>query len=162
MKFLKFTENTHTFKIPLSAYVHIFLHLPLFILFPLLSVSPSPKSRFHLCKPLAFALAIQTGSNAASTTLSQMRVQSHTCPSAEECPRMPTHALGPFQHRCQRGFENSVAELPIPGGSEALPGPQIQGGKGLLHFAEPLSTDCNWILGPVFQVHSRLGQITSS
>lgn len=29
MKFLKFTENIHTFKIPLSAYVHIFLHLPL-------------------------------------------------------------------------------------------------------------------------------------
>lgn len=46
--------------------------------------------------------------------------------------------------------ENSVAKLTSLGISKALPGLRIQGGKRLLDFAEPLSTDCSWILGPIF------------
>lgn len=100
-------------------------------------------NHWHLCWLYRQGPMLLQIGNPQKTALSQMRVQSHTCPLAEGYPRVPIHDWS-----CQT--QNSVAKLTSLGVSKALPGLHIQGGKGLLDFAEPLSTDCSWILGPIF------------
>lgn len=112
-----------------------------FILF-LLCISPSPKSHFHLCKPLVFVLAIQTGSNAAAK---QQFTQNSSLP--KECAESHI-SLGRGAQGAHTWLHH--AKLTSLGVRKALSGLHIQGCKGLLHFAEPLSTDCSWILGPIF------------
>lgn len=153
MKFLKCIEKHLNISIRYSVCVCVYLSLHSYFSFysfsfaflHLQSHTSTCANLWHLCWLYRQGPVLLQISNSHKRALSQMRVQRHTRPLAEGTPGWPH-----MTPSCQTENSASVRRLTSLGISKALPGLHIQGCKGLLHFAEHLSTDCSWILVPIF------------